>query len=105
MSKENSQSVLGLENNTVRLNEYTPLWADLYREEEERILHLKQHLRHCHRHRTLRHDDVVLRTICFFAGREEFLNVEHRTLNVERRMDNGLEADVCRRSRISFIRR
>ena len=51
MSKENSRSVLGLENNTVRLNEYTPLWADLYREEEERILHLKQHLRHCHRHR------------------------------------------------------
>lgn len=37
MSKENSHSVLGLENNVVRLNDYTPLWADLYREEEKRI--------------------------------------------------------------------
>jgi GrpB-like predicted nucleotidyltransferase (UPF0157 family) len=38
MSKENSHSVLGLDNNAVRLNDYTPLWADLYREEEERIM-------------------------------------------------------------------
>ena len=38
MSKENSHGVLGLENNIVRLNDYTPLWADLYREEEERIM-------------------------------------------------------------------
>ncbi|MCA1629368.1 MAG: GrpB family protein [Acidobacteria bacterium] len=37
MSKENSQGVLGLENNVVRLSEYSSLWADLYREEERRI--------------------------------------------------------------------
>jgi GrpB-like predicted nucleotidyltransferase (UPF0157 family) len=36
--RENSQSVLGLENNAVRLHDYNPLWADLYREEEKRIL-------------------------------------------------------------------
>jgi GrpB-like predicted nucleotidyltransferase (UPF0157 family) len=38
MSKEDSHGVLGLENNVVRLNDYTPLWAELYREEEKRIL-------------------------------------------------------------------
>jgi GrpB-like predicted nucleotidyltransferase (UPF0157 family) len=37
MSKENSQSVLGLENNVVRLSDHSSLWADLYREEERRI--------------------------------------------------------------------
>ena len=44
MSIENSHSVLGLENNAVRLSDYTPLWADLYREEEERILATVGHL-------------------------------------------------------------
>ncbi|HUE80753.1 MAG TPA: GrpB family protein [Pyrinomonadaceae bacterium] len=44
MSKDNSHSVLGLENNAVRLNDYTPLWADLYREEEERIMTAAGHL-------------------------------------------------------------
>ncbi len=44
MSKENSHSELGLENNVVRLNDYTPLWADLYREEEERIMAAVGHL-------------------------------------------------------------
>lgn len=44
MSKENSHSVLGLDNNAVRLNDYTPLWADLYREEEERIMAVVGHL-------------------------------------------------------------
>ena len=44
MSKENRRSVLGLENNLVRLIEYTPLWADLYREEEERIMVAIGHL-------------------------------------------------------------
>ena len=44
MSKENRRSVLGLENNLVRLIEYTPLWADLYREEEEHILAAIGHL-------------------------------------------------------------
>jgi GrpB-like predicted nucleotidyltransferase (UPF0157 family) len=37
MSKGNSQSVLGLERNIVRLHDYTPLWVELYREEEARI--------------------------------------------------------------------
>jgi GrpB-like predicted nucleotidyltransferase (UPF0157 family) len=37
MSKRNIQGVLGLENNVVRLSEYSPLWADLYQEEEKRI--------------------------------------------------------------------
>ena len=37
MSKENSQSVLGLESNIVRLSNHSLLWADLYREEEKRI--------------------------------------------------------------------
>jgi GrpB-like predicted nucleotidyltransferase (UPF0157 family) len=37
MSKENSQNVLGLENTVVRLSDHNSLWADLYREEEERI--------------------------------------------------------------------
>ena len=36
--------MLGLENNLVRLIEYTPLWADLYREEEERIMAAVSHL-------------------------------------------------------------
>ena len=44
MSKENSHSVLGLENNLVRLNDYTPLWAELYREEEKRIVAAVGHL-------------------------------------------------------------
>jgi len=44
MSKENSHGVLGLENNVVRLNDYTPLWAELYREEEERIMAAIVHL-------------------------------------------------------------
>ncbi|MFN2515973.1 MAG: GrpB family protein [Pyrinomonadaceae bacterium] len=44
MSKENSLSVLGLENNVVRLNDYTPLWGELYREEEERIMAAVGHL-------------------------------------------------------------
>lgn len=38
MSKEKSHSVLGLENNVVRLSDYTQLWAELYREEEKRIM-------------------------------------------------------------------
>jgi GrpB-like predicted nucleotidyltransferase (UPF0157 family) len=37
MSEENNHSVLGLERNVVRLHDYTPLWVELYREEEERI--------------------------------------------------------------------
>jgi len=44
MSKENNHSMLGLENNLVRLIEYTPLWADLYREEEEHIMAAIGHL-------------------------------------------------------------
>ena len=44
MSKEDSHSELGLENNVVRLNDYTPLWADLYREEAERIMAAIGHL-------------------------------------------------------------
>jgi GrpB-like predicted nucleotidyltransferase (UPF0157 family) len=35
MSRENSSSVLGLENNVVRLSDHNSLWADLYRAEEE----------------------------------------------------------------------
>lgn len=38
MTKEKRHSLLGLENNAVRLHDYTPLWADLYREEKKRIL-------------------------------------------------------------------
>jgi GrpB-like predicted nucleotidyltransferase (UPF0157 family) len=37
MSESNSHSVLGLEHSVVRLSDYTQLWAELYREEEERI--------------------------------------------------------------------
>ena len=44
MSEENSHGVLGLENNVVSLNDYTPLWADLYREEEGRIRAAVGHL-------------------------------------------------------------
>jgi GrpB-like predicted nucleotidyltransferase (UPF0157 family) len=44
MSKENRHSVLGLENNVVRLSDYTSLWADLYREEEKRIIEAVGHL-------------------------------------------------------------
>jgi len=44
MSKENSHSILGLENNVVRLDDYTPLWADLYRQEEKRIVAAVGHL-------------------------------------------------------------
>jgi GrpB-like predicted nucleotidyltransferase (UPF0157 family) len=38
MGRENDRSVLGLESSVVRLSDYTSLWADLYREEEERIM-------------------------------------------------------------------
>ena len=44
MSIENSHGVLGLENSVVRLAGYTPLWADLYREEQERIRAAAGHL-------------------------------------------------------------
>ncbi len=44
MSKENNHSMLGLENNLVRLIEYSPLWAGLYREEEEHIMAAIGHL-------------------------------------------------------------
>ena len=44
MSKENNRSVLGLEHNVVRLSDYTQLWADLYRVEEERIMAAVGHL-------------------------------------------------------------
>ncbi len=44
MSKEKQPQLLGLDNNAVRLNDYTPLWADLYREEEERIMAAVSHL-------------------------------------------------------------
>src|SRR5258708_7762387 len=37
MSETNSHSVLGLENNVIRLSDYTQSWAELYREEAERI--------------------------------------------------------------------
>ena len=37
MSKGNNHSVLGLEPGVVRLQDYTPLWVELYLEEEERI--------------------------------------------------------------------
>ena len=38
MSKGNSQGLLGLENNVIRLSDHNSLWADLYREEEGRII-------------------------------------------------------------------
>jgi GrpB-like predicted nucleotidyltransferase (UPF0157 family) len=44
MSEENTGGVLGLENNVVSLKDYTPLWVDLYREEEERIREAVGHL-------------------------------------------------------------
>ncbi len=44
MSKENNHSVLGLENNVVRLSDHSSLWADLYREEEKRITAAIGHL-------------------------------------------------------------
>lgn len=37
MSEGHNHSVLGLERNVVRLDDYTPLWIELYREEAERI--------------------------------------------------------------------
>lgn len=37
MVKGKSQGVLGLENNVVRLSEYSSLWPDLYREEKARV--------------------------------------------------------------------
>jgi GrpB-like predicted nucleotidyltransferase (UPF0157 family) len=37
MRKENSPSVLGLENNVVRLSDHSSLWAELYRAEEKCI--------------------------------------------------------------------
>jgi GrpB-like predicted nucleotidyltransferase (UPF0157 family) len=39
-----SDSVLGLENNVVRLSDHSPLWADLYREEENRLRSAVGHL-------------------------------------------------------------
>jgi GrpB-like predicted nucleotidyltransferase (UPF0157 family) len=44
MGSENSHGVLGLENSVVRLNDHTPLWADLYREEAERLRSAVGHL-------------------------------------------------------------
>jgi GrpB-like predicted nucleotidyltransferase (UPF0157 family) len=44
MSKENNRSVLGLENNVVRLSDHSSLWVDLYREEEKRITAAIGHL-------------------------------------------------------------
>jgi len=44
MKKENIQSVLGLENNVVRLSDHSSLWAELYREEEKRITAAVGHL-------------------------------------------------------------
>lgn len=38
MSKENSHRIIGLEHGVVRLSDYTHLWPELYREEEERIM-------------------------------------------------------------------
>jgi GrpB-like predicted nucleotidyltransferase (UPF0157 family) len=40
----NSQSVLGVENNLVRLSDHNLLWSDLYREEEKRITSAIGHL-------------------------------------------------------------
>jgi GrpB-like predicted nucleotidyltransferase (UPF0157 family) len=37
MGKENSERLLGVENNLVRLSEHSSVWAELYREEEKRI--------------------------------------------------------------------
>jgi GrpB-like predicted nucleotidyltransferase (UPF0157 family) len=37
MSQESSRSVLGLENNIVRLSDHNSLWNDLYEEEQKRI--------------------------------------------------------------------
>ena len=44
MTKENSRSVLGLEINFIRLSDHSSLWADLYREEENRITKAIGHL-------------------------------------------------------------
>ena len=44
MSKENGHSVLGLENNLVGLRDHNQLWAELYREEEKRIMVAVGHL-------------------------------------------------------------
>ena len=44
MRKENNQSVLGLENNVVRLSDHSSVWADLYRKEEKRITAAVGHL-------------------------------------------------------------
>jgi GrpB-like predicted nucleotidyltransferase (UPF0157 family) len=44
VSKDNSKSVLGLANNAVRLSDHNSLWADLYREEEKRIIAAIGHL-------------------------------------------------------------
>jgi len=44
MTKESTQSVLGLENNVVRLSDHSSLWAELYREEEKRITAAAGHL-------------------------------------------------------------
>ncbi len=37
MSEKDSPAVLGLQRGTVRLLDYTPLWEELYQEEEKRI--------------------------------------------------------------------
>jgi GrpB-like predicted nucleotidyltransferase (UPF0157 family) len=44
MSKKHSEGVPGLESNVVRLTDHSSLWADLYREEEERITAAIGHL-------------------------------------------------------------
>jgi GrpB-like predicted nucleotidyltransferase (UPF0157 family) len=44
MSEDDSHNILGLEHSVVSLSDYTPLWADLYREEEERITAAVGHL-------------------------------------------------------------
>lgn len=44
MSEENIPSVLGLENNVVRLSDHSLLWADLYRAEESLITAAVGHL-------------------------------------------------------------
>jgi len=44
MGKESEQSVLGVENNFVRLSDHNLVWSDLYREEEKRIRSAIGHL-------------------------------------------------------------
>jgi GrpB-like predicted nucleotidyltransferase (UPF0157 family) len=44
MSEKNSYEVLGLKRGIVSLREYTPLWEELYQEEEKRIRAIIGHL-------------------------------------------------------------